>query len=117
MPKQTPRWRALDNRADGGGDTVLVHCLDDGHGAYDVAEVYGNHVKDGEDAPEGDFGVVNARLIAAAPRLLAMLELLYAHCERALVNSDVILTEPGLRISLRQAREALCEASEEWEKA
>jgi hypothetical protein len=64
-----------------------------------------------------DEAKANARLIAAAPKLLAMLELLYAHCENALVNSDVILSEPGLRISLQQAREALCEASEEWEKA
>ncbi len=59
----------------------------------------------------------DARLMTAAPQLLAMLELLYQHLDRAVIYSDILLTEPGVKISLQQAREALCAASAEWEKA
>jgi hypothetical protein len=77
MMKHTPGpWFVLDNRADGGGPTVLVHS-----GTGDVAEVYGFFVARGGSPPPDDFGVPNARLIAAAPELLDEL-----HAQRALLR-------------------------------
>jgi hypothetical protein len=68
--KHTPGpWQVLDNRHAGGGCTVLVWSP-----TGDVAEVYGFFVGDESDPPPDDFGLPNAKVIAAAPEVLSALE-------------------------------------------